>query len=810
MAQSAAHRLHKYRSKRNFELTPEPLGQERLHAGERLVIQLHFARRMHFDLRLEIDGVLVSWAVTRGPSANPRDKRLAVRTEDHPVSYGSFEGLIPKPHYGGGTVILWESCNYRSLNGSTSKGLIDGHIKFECNGKRMKGAWALARMKTQEKSENWLLIKDRDAFAETDDSLASRFLTSVVSGLSRDEIAGVSKSRKKRSSLEIPAPAFIAPQLCKIAEEPPEGDEWAFEMKYDGYRLIVTAAGQNVKIYTRSGQDWSDKFPSLRSAIQGLYLTPVVIDGEAVVLNKKGISDFPALVAALQSNRNGSIVFVAFDLLINDGEDIRKLPYLERKKRLKLLIPHSNERVRYGEHVESGGATMFKSVTAAGGEGIIAKRMTAPYNTGRSNNWIKIKGELREDALIIGFMPSDKHKGFASLLAAKKNDHGLTYVVRIGTGYNRANRPIRDKLLVNSIQSPPQILNPELLPRGAIFIKSSFGAELQFGGWTSDQQMRQARFLGIQTDRGAEMKSIPKGETTLLPAVASTWRITHLCRVLFPKDKVSKGDIAEYYYTIRASILPHLENRPISLLRVPNSIDEEVFFQRHPLTGINQGVRRFGDAREPNFALVGEEGLAVAVQFGAIEFHGWNARLPNIDRPDRIIFDLDPDDKLPFAEVKSAAGLLRDYLNAAGLQSWPLLTGGKGVHVVIPLDRSNSADEIERFCKQFAKRIEAEHPKQFVANMSIAKRKGKIFIDYLRNRTKATAMVPWSLRARPGAPIAAPLSWEMLQTAKSARDYTIHAFPDEEYWPDFLKSQQRLEKNILKLVQKQTSEAQHK
>ena len=808
MVKLAVQKLHKYRAKRNFEQTPEPLGQETPPAGARLVIQQHFARRLHFDLRLEIEGVLVSWAVTRGPSANPRDKRLAVRTEDHPISYGSFEGLIPKSQYGGGTVILWESCNYRSLNGPASKGLIDGHIKFECNGKRMKGAWALVRMKSQEKSENWLLIKDRDAFAETDDSIASRFTTSVVSGLSREEIDNVqppSVSKhitKKKKNSNFPVPAFIAPQLCKTAEEPPTGDEWAFEMKYDGYRLIVAAADQNVKIYTRSGQDWTDKFSSVVSAIQALNNTAVVIDGEAVVFNAKGISDFPALVAALQSNRSGSITFVAFDLLIDDGEDIRKLPYLIRKKRLKRLLSSSDERVRYGEHVESDGMALFKSITEAGGEGIIAKRKTAPYITGRSNNWNKIKGELREDAVIIGFMPSDKHKGFASLLAAKIIDDKLTYIGRIGTGYNRTNRPLLDKLILSTVRSPPNLTNPQLLPRGAAFIESSFGAELQFGGWTNDQQLRQARFLGVQSDRALQMKFTPKTKHSLPPALTSKWHITHPDRLLFPKDKISKGDVAEYYYNIRRMILPHLENRPISLLRVPNSIDDEVFFQRHPLKGIKLGVQRFGDAKEPYFALVGEEGLAVAVQFGAIEFHGWNAKLPNIDRPDRIIFDLDPDEKLPFAEVKSAAHLLRDYLNAAGLQSWPLLSGGKGIHVVVPLDCSNIADEIERFCKEFAKRIEAEHPKQFVANMSIAKRKGKIFIDYLRNRTKATAILPWSLRARPGASIAAPISWEILHTAKSARDYTIHSLPDPDYWLNFFNAQQRLDKNILELVQK--------
>ncbi len=808
MENAATNKLARYHAKRDFKQTPEPSGKMQVQPGTRLVIQQHYARRLHFDLRLEIDGVLVSWAVTRGPSANPKDKRLAVRTEDHPLSYGAFEGLIPKPQYGGGTVILWESCNYRTLNGSASRGLVDGHIKFECLGQRMKGAWALVRMKTAEKAENWLLIKDRDEFAEKDDSLSHRFNTGLLSGLTQAQIeanktAKIWKtSAQKKSGDKSPMPDFISPQLCKIADQPPVGDDWAFEMKYDGYRLVIVSAGQNVKIYTRSGLDWTNKFTKLVPAVVALGDAPIVMDGEAVVFNENGISDFPALVSMLKKERADSVVFIAFDLLIDRGEDIRKLPYVERKRRLRALLPSSENSVRYGEYVESNGEKMFKTVTEAGGEGIIAKLKTSPYVSGRSDSWLKIKGGLREDALIIGFMNSTKHDGFSSLLAAKKYGDQLVYVGRIGTGYNRSNRPQIDKLLRTVVPHPPKLTNVNMLPTSAKYIQPIFGAEVLFGGWTADRQLRQARFLGLQNDRVPESEPKNMVEKSAVKELPIHWRITHPDRILFPKDDVSKADVAAYYNKIKMGILPHLQNRPISLLRAPQSIDAETFFQRHPLKAMNEGIKEFGAAREPYFALVGEAGLAAAVQFGTIEFHGWNATLPKIDRPDRMIFDLDPDEEIPFAEVQAAANLLRDYLSAAGLQSWPLLSGGKGIHIVAPLDRSNTGEEVEEFCKAFAKRMENEKPKIFVANMSIAKRKKKIFIDYLRNRSKATAIVPWSLRARQGATVAAPLSWEIMMKAKSARAYTIVNFPQVDHWQSFFSLSQRLSSQILNLLKK--------
>ena len=822
MTKAAYAKLSTYRQKRDFDKTAEPDGAEPHKPQQRLVVQQHFARRLHFDLRLEIDGVLVSWAVTRGPSANPRDKRLAVRTEDHPLAYATFEGLIPKPQYGGGTVMLWESGTYAPLNGPARDELAAGHLKFAAHGHRMQGAWALVRMKSEEKHENWLLIKDRDEFAEPDDSIATRYTTGVLSGLSRDQIENTQAVRKVTPSDPVKKtstlPAFISPQLCTMAQEVPIGSDWAFEMKYDGYRLLLAANNGEARVYTRSGLDWSHKFSHIIKAAIELDLAECLLDGEAVVFDKGGISDFPALVAALERKKTSDVVFVAFDALIIGGEDLRSLPYADRKARLRKALPATSDILRYGNHTTNDGEKLFKEATKAVAEGIIAKRLSAPYRSGRSNEWLKIKGDVRDDVEIIGYMPSRKHGGFASLLAARKVKGRLAYVGRIGAGYNGKNRPVIEKLFGKPSKSVPDVMNAQKLPRGAVFTHPPFSSEVRFGGWTSDGQLRQARFIAVQTDR----VTVPKPSFTIAKAKAknagaakqsqspSSWTITHPERILFPADRITKGDIAEYYKKIASDIIPHLAGRPLSLLRAPESIDHETFFQRHPLKGLTKGVEQFGSASEKYFALSGEVGLAAAVQFGTIELHGWNATLPTLDKPDRMIFDLDPDTEIPFKDVQAAASLLRNFLQAAQLESWPLLSGGKGIHIVVPLDRSNSSDDVEVFCKQFAKRIADEKPELFVANMSLAKRKGKIFIDYLRNRTKATAVVPWSVRARPRAPIAAPVSWNQLEAIKQPNEFTIRHFPENNNWKTFWTTRQSISPHVIKLLNRSRDHAMMK
>ena len=798
-------KLLRYHGKRDFKKTPEPMGVKGLKPNQQLIVQKHFARRMHFDLRLEIDGVLVSWAVTRGPSANPRDKRLAVRTEDHPLSYGTFEGLIPKPQYGGGTVILWEYGTYKPLNGPASKALAEGQIKFEACGHRLKGAWVLVRMNSADKGENWLLIKERDEYAETDDSISVRFEDGVISGLSRDQLETGSKSQTRNRSNDsdrVGLPAFVGPQLCGSQHTVPQGEDWAYEMKYDGYRLIIAVGGGQARIYTRSGLDWTSKFTKLAAAAIRLPVKQCLLDGEAVVFNASGISDFPALVTTLEKKQTGPVSFVAFDLLTLDGQDLTAHSYLKRKLRLQKVMPPSSNIIRYAKHSEGNGEEVFQAATNAGAEGIIAKLKTSPYRSGRTKDWLKIKGDLRDDVEIIGYLPSQKNNSFASLLAAKQIDGRRSFVGRIGTGYNTLNRPQIQRMLEGPEKPNIGVAFANKIPPGAKLIRQPFTAEVRFGGWTADRQMRQARFISVQSDRSTPQKvklqpvKLKSGVTS-----KSLWRITHAERILFPDDKITKGDLDAYYNEVKNLILPHIEKRPLSLLRVPESIVSETFFQRHPLKGMTKGIEAFGAEEEKYFALSGEAGLAEAVQFGTVEFHGWNATLPHLDRPDRMTFDLDPDINIPFDRVKSAAITIRDYLRAAKLDSWPLLSGGKGIHVVVPLDRSNISEDVETFCKQFAKRMEAAKPDVFVANMSIAKRKNKIFIDYLRNREKATAIVPWSIRAIRGASLAAPLSWKILEVVTSAQEYHIRKLPPPDLWKKFWNTRQKLSAGVLELLQ---------
>jgi bifunctional non-homologous end joining protein LigD len=802
MASTRTRLLADYLQKRDFKKTTEPK-EARGKANRQLIIQKHFARRLHFDLRLEINGVLVSWAVTRGPSANPHDKRLAVRTEDHPLSYGTFEGTIPAGQYGGGTVVLWESTTFTPLNGDPAAALKAGEIKFESHGTRLRGRWVLVRMKTDDRKENWLLIKERDSHVEDDDTLALRFTTGVLSGRSPKQIEnkGAPKSQNKpQHTPELPLPTFVPPQLCETSNTVPTGSDWAFELKYDGYRLILCIGGGECIAYTRTGLDWSSKFPAIVGAAKSLACQSAILDAEAVIFDEQGMTNFPALVNALETKKTNKISGVVFDLLALDGESLRQQPYIQRKAMLKKLLGHSPS-LRFADHIIGNGEALFEQVSKAGGEGIIAKQVMGVYQSGLRTDWTKIKTNLRTDVNIIGYMPSTKHDDFASLLAARETPAGLAYVGRVGTGYNKYARKTLAPFLTTTAEKPG-LSNVEKLPTGAIYIKRPFAAEIQFGGWTMEGQMRQARFISVQNDRPTFPRKAAAKPASGTPAKPSTpWRITHPNRILFPETGVTKAMIAQYYQSIWPRLQKHLVNRPVSLLRVPDSIEAEKFFQRHPLKGMKDGVVLFGPSGEQYFAIDGEIGLATVVQFGTVELHGWNAVQPDLDHPDRIIFDLDPDEALPFSKVKTGALILRDYFEAAGIQSLPLLSGGKGIHLVIPLNKSNTAKDVEFFSGAFAKSVAADRPEIFVATLSKAKRKGKILIDYFRNRKKATAIIPWSVRARPGAPIAAPVAWNALNRYSSAQHFNTSSYPLTDDWDQFWTLDQALSNDVIRTLQ---------
>lgn len=817
--------LDPYRSKRDFTQSPEPSGggASKKASAHHFVVQRHRARREHFDLRLEVGGVLKSWAVTRGPSANPSSRRLAVETEDHPLDYAAFEGVIPEKSYGAGAVMVWDRGRWLGATDTQArKALASGHFKFTLAGERMRGRWALVRMGAEGKRVNWLLVKDRDGFAESDDTLATRFDTSVVTGRGFEEISAGKPSRRpkprKRGSSGA-APDFIPPMLCSAAKAPPSTGQWLYEMKYDGYRMQIAAGGGGAVIRTRNGHDWTEKFPDIAEAASRLPVRDAVIDGEAVVLDAKGLADFPALVATLQGDRAHALTFVAFDILRLDGQSLLSHPLSERKKTLARVLAGllPGEALRLAPSLETDGQKLLGEIAAAGGEGVIAKRAGSTYVSRRSKNWLKIKARAREDAVVIGLAPSTRGRAFASLVTAVRDGGRLRYAGRVGTGFSaRGQKSIMERLEpFRRASPPPRIEGLERAPPGTQWLEPRETAAIRFNGWTGDGLMRAARFLGWRDD-GEEKPPVmkekkPAAATARMAKNGSTKSaappITHADRVIFPRDGVTKGDVAAYYERMAPLIMPHLSERPVSVLRAPDGIDSETFFQRHPMPAMRAGLARVADpqgAHRDYMAIADPAGLATVVQFGGVELHGWGARLPDLGRPDRMVFDLDPAEGVPFERVVEAAYLIRDVLTSAGLVCFALSSGGKGIHVLAPLDRSQSWEQIEAFTSGVARNLARLEPGSFVATASKAKRKGRIFIDWLRNKSSATAIVPYSLRARAGATIACPVSWPGLKSLDGPGSFQARTFepPRRDPWSGFFETRQNISAAALAIARR--------
>jgi bifunctional non-homologous end joining protein LigD len=822
---SRSDKLGEYRRKRDFSKTAEPSGASAAASAEpRFVVQRHWARREHYDFRLEIDGVLKSWAVTKGPSARPATKRLAVRTEDHPLDYAGFEGVIPQGEYGGGTVQVWDRGTFDSVSPDPSTAVDKGMLKVRLRGERMKGDWALVRMKPRngEARENWLLVKDRDAFAEADDTLAARHATSVATGRTRDEIASGQKAKKPTKAAAAPpakravektkarpAVAFIPPQLCEIRPAPPEGEGWLHEMKYDGYRLQLVLDQGRARLHTREGHDWTPRFHALAKAGEALKANSAVIDGEAVVFDDEGLSDFPVLVDSLKHG-HGGIALAAFDLLHLDGEDLRKLPLTERKKRLKALLGRRKSAIVYAEHLVGGGADFFKQAVSGGAEGIVSKRCEAPYRSGRSADWVKVKDRRRDDVTVLGWTPSQRGRSFASLVVAREIKGKLRYAGRVGTGFDATTQ----KQLLKTLEplaraTPPEnVDNMEAAPKGVKWVEPGLIIEVAMAGWTGDGQVRQGAYLGVREDRSMEFerarKAVRKPGALKTAPQPDLSRLTNPGRIIFPKVKITKSDIAAYLAKMAPRIMPHLERRPVSLVRAPEGVEGERFFQRHPLKGMSRGLLPVpgGRGKRDYMEIGSAEGLVTCAQFGVLEIHGWGARSDALEKPDRLVFDLDPDEDLPFREVKKGAVQVRDFLAAAGLKSFVMASGGKGLHVVVPLEPHEDWPAIEAFCEGFAKRIARDDPARWVATMTKARRKGKIFLDYLRNKRSATAIQPFSLRAKPEASIAMPLTWAQLPRLKSANQFRMkHGLAlKTDPWKGFFQCRQRIPKQALALV----------
>ena len=797
--------LAKYNAKRDFTRTAEPKGTLAPGHGNRFMVQKHDATRLHWDLRLEVDGVMKSWAVTRGPSLNPDDKRLAVQTEDHPLSYSDFEGTIPQGEYGGGTVMLWDDGTWAPIAGKSAKDLEAGHLHFVIDGERMKGEWMLIRLKPRgkERNVNWLLRKVGDEFAAGSDDLVEGALTSVKTGRTMAEIAAAKKAKELASWKKLRAaasssssprkrgpislandkhdgikkgklPTFRAPQLCTLVDSVPTGTGWIHEVKYDGYRALIAVANGKAKVFTRSGLDWTDKFPGIAEAAATLPVASALIDGEIVAF-KAGKPDFSTLKDAISNN--GDMTLFAFDLLELDGEKLDKLPNVQRKERLRPLLEGADQRLQFAEHIVGEGEKLFQTMCREGYEGVVSKRADASYAGKRTQNWLKIKCLHRQEFVIVGWTESDTSRGFRALLLGVNEGGKLRYAGKVGTGFTQALMNDLSAQLARLERKSPTVEAPRAATRGAHWVSPKLVAEIAYAEVTPDGVLRHSSFLGLRGDKDAREVVEEKARPAPKPS-ASSITITHPERLIFPDSTVTKGDLAAFYEAVAPVMLPFAANRPISLVRCPQGRGKHCFFQKHDAGSFGEHVKQVpikekDGSTEPYLYVDDADGLLTCVQMGTIEFHGWGSSTADVEKPDRLVFDLDPDEGLGFDAVKKAAADLKDHLADIGLVSFAMLSGGKGVHVVVPLTPEAEWPVVKDFADRFCRALAQAEPDRFVATMSKAKRVGKIFLDWLRNQRGSTAVMPYTARARSGAPVSAPVTWAELADLDTAARWHV-------------------------------------
>lgn len=859
-AASPKTKLKIYRAKRDFERTAEPSGEKAVTKSDQLrfVIQKHAATRLHYDLRLEIGGVFKSWAVTRGPSLNPADKRLAVEVEDHPLDYGDFEGTIPKGEYGGGTVLLWDRGYWAPEDGADpEKALKKGELKFVMAGEKLGGSWVLVRMKRRdgEKRDNWLLIKHDDAYArktdvtKKDHSVASgRTMAIIAKGegdapepfmLKKATAKDAVWHSKPARELKAPAnkkpraqakaaprtrtvkaqtklPGFIAPQLCKLVERAPDGDEWAHEVKLDGYRMQMRVEGGKVQLFTRKGLDWTARFPEITAA--GEQLPDCILDGEICALDEDGVSSFAGLQDALGNHETADLVFFLFDALWIDGADLRGEKLKERKAALERLIGKSSDPLRFLSHVKSAGDAVLEAACNMHWEGVVSKRQDAPYQSGRSGDWLKSKCRAGQEVVIGGW--TEMNGRFKSLLAGIYKDKALVYAGRIGTGYGR---DVVTRLLPHLKKAAAKTAPFQDKPRAGAgekinWLKPSLVAEIEFAGWTGDNQLRQAAFKGLREDKEPSAITIerpapPNGKAAstrkaAAPAShalirASKIKLTNPDKILWPKTSetraVTKQDLAAYMAAIAERMMPHIKGRPCSILRTPDGIEGMTFFQRHADKGASNLITQvtFDDDKKPYIQFDRPEALIAAAQSGATELHPWNCQPFDLETPGRFVFDLDPAPDVAFDAVIAAAKEMKERLEALGLTPFCKTTGGKGLHVVTPLAKPRGGaalrwPEAKAFAREVCAQMAADSPSLYLIKMSKKERAGRIFLDYLRNDQTATAVAPYSPRARPGATVSMPLKWTQVRKELDPKAFNMLTTPaliaKADPWADYAKA----------------------
>ncbi len=802
--------LEAYARKRRFAATPEPRGAVAKRPHTRalsFVVQLHHARARHYDFRLEVDGVLRSWAVPKGPSFRPGEKRLAVEVEDHPLSYASFEGVIPEGNYGAGHVVVFDSGTWVPTE-NPAAAIGKGKLEFELKGTKLKGQWKLIRTGKAASKPQWLLFKRDDEFAgdfESDDLLGEPGKPAAAAagrapaksrGKAATSTGAPGKGAAKRTGVapgtDIPAlvaeaaklegatrarklPAWIEPMLTTSAAKPPAGDEWLHEWKWDGYRLTASIEKGRVGIASRNGLPWQDRLPHLVEALQGLGVD-AALDGELVAMDARGQSDFNALQRALKSDRTDGLSYVLFDLVRLGATDLSRTPLVQRKDLLRRLIEAHGPYLGYSEHIVGHGAEVFAVAVKQKLEGIISKRVNSQYRSGRGNDWLKVKPVQTREYAIVGYTrPKGSRAGLGAVLLATPEGNGWKYVGRVGSGLADADLAalparLRPTPGAPAVKLPPHVVLPD---KAVTWVHPDTIVEVRFRGWGKEGLLRQASFSRLRDDRNADASLVqPEAAAANIPPPSSPGRI------VFPDAGITKQQVFDFYLSVADRLLDEIGGRPLSIVRCPNGIAGPHFFQKHAGPGFGEAIRRLpltendGDRAE-YFSIDDVAGLMNLVQMNALEFHPWSSRVDTLEQPDRLVFDLDPDTSIEWKDIKAAAIEVRDRLRAVGLASWPKLSGGKGVHVVVPIEPVAKWEQTRAFCEAFAHAMAMEQPERYVATASKARRQGRIFIDWLRNGRGSTSIASWSLRARAGAPVAVPLTWEKLARIRTPGRYTL-------------------------------------
>ncbi len=848
--------LKEYYRKRDFAITPEPRGEEKKKEGRSFVIQKHAATRLHYDFRLEMEGVLKSWAVPKGPSLDPKDKRLAMMTEDHPVEYGDFEGIIPKGQYGGGTVLLWDHGTWEPIE-DPHAGLRKGNLKFRLKGEKLHGGFALVKIKgrdARDSEKTWLLIKEKDEFVRPGYDITAARPESVTTGRSMEEIAadrdrvwdsgvgevkvekvaakGKTRPAGRKKSIDpsklpgarkAPLPASLHAQLATAVTDPPRGDEWLHEMKFDGYRILSRLEKGRVRLVSRNGKDWTERFPSVTESVAGLGAERAVLDGEVAILLPGGKTSFQALQNYMGGAGGGQLVYYAFDLLHLDGYDLAGVALEQRKAALRGLLGGVNGgRIRYSDHVVGQGERVFENACGMGMEGIVSKRRDMPYTPGRTRGWLKVKCHLEQEVVIGGFSdPEGTRAGLGALLiGVYDGQNRLVYAGKVGTGFtDKMLQDLRRKLEAREQKASPFAAGTGL-PRNAHWVKPELVAQVAFTEWTSEGHLRHPTFRGLREDKpaaqvvrekpeptaraeaeaeeeasprrppraparrdkkaGTAKASVPRRKASTTDVVVAGVRITNPDRVVYPGQGLTKRDIALYYESIETHIVPHLAGRPTTLVRCPEGMGKPCFYQKHIGYWAPDTLRRvrIQEKKKVGQYLVVDDlpGLIGLAQIGILEIHTWNSTVDHLEQPDRVVFDLDPDAAVGWPAVVKAAERVRELLDGLGLSAYVKTTGGKGLHVVTPLRPEAGWDECAEFTRLLAETLARRHPDEYLTEASKSARKGKIFIDWLRNTRGATSIAAYSTRARPGAPVSTPVAWDELPRTRPDQ-YTVQTLP---------------------------------